>query len=104
MHFEPSGVHLLTITIALIVLLFHMHATNLASQFIRTNGKQTMATVLNMSLDISKPSEYAILGAKTARCLHNGQETLLTAREEGGYGVFSLPQLLPFETVTLLAE
>ena len=81
-----------------------MHATNLASQFIRTNGKQTMATVLNMSLDVSKPSEYAILGAKTARCLHNGQETLLTAREEGGYGVFRLPELLPFETVTLLAE
>lgn len=81
-----------------------MHAPNLAAQFVRTNGRQTMATVLNLSLDVSRPSEYAILGAKTARQLHNGQQTVLTAREENGYGVFTLPPLLPFETVTLLAE
>lgn len=81
-----------------------MGTTSLASQFVRTNGKQTMATILNMSLDVCKPAEYAILGAKTARCLQNGQETTLEARVENGYGIFTLPQLLPFETVTLLAE
>lgn len=81
-----------------------MYGTGLASQFIRTNGRQTMATVLNMSMDVAKPAEYSILGAKTARCLHNGEETQLIAREENGYGIFMLPQLLPFETVTLLAE
>ena len=80
-----------------------MTATTLAAQFVRTDGVRTMATVLNMSLDVMQPSEYGILGAATARCLHNGQETILTARVENGMGIFMMPELLPFETVTLLA-
>ena len=62
-----------------------------------------MATVLNMSLDVMQPAEYGILGAATARCLHGGKETVLTARMEDGMGMFTLPELLPFETATLLA-
>lgn len=80
-----------------------MTATTLAAQFVRTDGVRTMATVLNMSLDVMQPAEYGILGAATAHCLHNGQETILTARVENGMGMFTMPELLPFETVTLLA-
>lgn len=80
-----------------------MGSTSLAAQFVRSNGSETMATIVNLSLDVAEPSEYRILGAKTARCLYLGQETTCTAREENGFGVFTLPRLLPFETVTLLA-
>ena len=81
-----------------------LKSESLAAQFVRSNDTQTMATIINLSLDVSKKINYAIYGAKTAKCLYNGQEMQVTAREESGYGVFELPQLLPFETVTLLAD
>lgn len=80
-----------------------MTATTLAAQFVRTDGVRTMATVLNMSLDVKRRPNTAFSAAATARCLHNGQETILTARAENGMGMFTLPELLPFETATLLA-
>lgn len=84
--------------------LTRLGTTGLAAQFVRSDGSRTMATIVNLSLDVAEPSEYAIRGAKTARCLYLGQESTLTAREENGLGIFTLPRLLPFETVTLLAE
>jgi len=76
----------------------------LAQQFVRTDGKRTMATVINLSLDNMEGIRYEIRGAKKAVLLQNGVETKITAEACGEYGRFVLPVLEPFATCTLLAE
>lgn len=76
----------------------------LAQQFVRTDGKRTMATVINLSLDNMEEIRFEIRGAKKAVLLKNGVETKITAEECGEYGRFVLPVLEPFATCTLLAE
>ena len=73
----------------------------LAAQFVRSNGKKTMATIINLSLDPLNNEHFSIRGAQKARLLKNGAESYITADADG---VFSLPVLLPFETCTLLTE
>lgn len=84
--------------------LTEMSSTNLAAQFLRTDGKNTMATLINLSLDPMEATAYSVRGAKTAKCLKGGQETLLPVKQEDGYGVMTLPALAPYETVTVLIE
>ena len=84
--------------------LTEMGSTNLAAQFLRTDGKNTMATLINLSLDPQEAAAYRVRGAKTAKCLKGGQETLLPVKQEDGYGEMTLPALAPFETVTVLIE
>lgn len=84
--------------------LTEMGSTNLAAQFLRTDGKNTMATLINLSLDPLEAAAYRVRGAKTAKCLKGGQETLLPVKQEDGYGEMTLPALAPFETVTVLIE
>lgn len=85
-------------------LVAEMGSRNLAAQFLRTDGKRAMATRINLSLDAAQASAYHIRGAKTAKCLKGGQETLLPVTQVDGYGVVTLPERAPFETVTILAE
>lgn len=80
------------------------YAPWLAAQFVRTDGKRTMATLVNLSLDPAESTEFGIKGAKTATLLYRGEEMVLTAKERNGYGVFSVPQLLSLETAVLMAE
>lgn len=81
-----------------------METTCLAAQFLRTDGKRTMATLISLSLDMIPEAKYSIRGAKSVKCLKNGQETQLSVSQQDGYGVVTLPALAPFETVTLLAD
>lgn len=81
-----------------------MESMGLAAQFLRTDGSRTMATVINLSMDNAPASNYGIWGAKSVKCLKSGEETTLPVTQKDGYGVVTLPDLTPFETVTLLAE
>ena len=75
----------------------------LSQQFVRCDGNRTVATIINLSLDNMKSVRYEINGAKSALLIHNGLETKLDADIEENRGVFTLPELEPFDTCTLLA-
>lgn len=80
--------------------LFQPH---LAAQFVRTDGNRTMATIINLSLDPAALT-YGIRGAVKAKLIHGAEQREICASEQAEYGVFQLPELLPFETCTLLVD
>jgi len=76
----------------------------LAQQFVRTDGKRTMVTIVNLSLDIMESAPFGVRNGIKASMLYDGNESVITATKHGSWGIFQLPRLLPLETCTLLVE
>lgn len=78
-----------------------------AAQFVRSSpdGKRSMVTLLNLSLDDTGEVQLAVRSATRGNLILPGQDSVeLIADCRGGDGVFTLPSFAAFETMVLLAE
>ena len=77
----------------------------LAAQYVRVDGARTMVTLASLSLDGIEKPQIAVYGAEKITWLGDkGNFVDLPVEKQGAYGVATLPDVLAFNTATVIAE